>query len=705
MPARQDPETGKPIDIMISWFQRMLGKHPSAAGPGSVPLSNNRLGIGMAHEKSGDLDAAEMVYREILRLEGNSIDALHLLGKLLAKSGKLDESEAMLGKAHSLHPDDVDLACDLCNVYQLKGDLPRARECYSQALEKDPSRPLPHYNLGTTLLGLGDKEAAVLEIETAVRIEPSFYKAKRHLSLLLFEQGVKDRAIPLIKSLLAENEEDATLLYCMGRYLYEEGKYNEAIRHLKYSIKLDDKNKKSFMYLGMCLEKKGAYTEAIQAAERSLEIDHHYIHGMQDLGSVYLGLGDKVRAEKYFKGSLALDVGNVNLLARIGDIYLAKKLYSDAIDYYKNALRVKPDYIPALNNLGACYQEIGNSKKAAEYFQQILLIDPENAESHFNYSLSLLLDGEFGKGWKEYEWGLKASERKTREIRKSDINRWRGENIADQSILVRAEQGLGDEIMFASCLQDLISCAGHVYIECDRRLENIYKRSFPDATIMAITRKNPPLWEKGKYSIDYQVPLGSLPVYFRNSWDDFPRHEGYLKPDPDMVARWKGHLASLGDSKKIGISWRGGTPGTRAEIRSTDLVQWLPIFKVPNTEFINLQYLYSSKELSAFQEEYPVRIHTWDEVTRDVDEAAALIASLDLVISVQTAIVHLSGSLGAPVWVLVPSRPEWRYLNHGNHMPWYPTAQLFRQLPGDPWEVVTQKIGTSLAVKLASNAH
>ena len=319
--------------------------------------------------------------------------------------------------------------------------------------------------------------------------------------------------------------------------------------------------------------------------------------------------------------------------------------------------------------------------------------DAENAQ--LNRALVLLKQGVFARGWLDYE----ARKRTPSEYRPRNFPyaEWNDEPLDGRAILVHAEQGIGDQIMFASCIPDLMQRASHCVVECEPKLEAIFRRSFHTATVTCAQKDasgRDVLAEAP--AIDYQVALGSLPLRFRSTSTDFPRHEGYLRADPAKVAAWRRRLEELPASRRIGISWRGGVQRTRQAVRSLPLAELLPILKCAQTVFVSLQYTDCAAELAEVERDLGIRIWHWQEAIDDYDETAALVCALDLVISVQTSIVHLSGALGRPVWVMVPSVAEWRYLDRGEQMPWYPSVRIWRQDRLGEWQPVVERVAAAL---------
>jgi hypothetical protein len=309
--------------------------------------------------------------------------------------------------------------------------------------------------------------------------------------------------------------------------------------------------------------------------------------------------------------------------------------------------------------------------------------------------------GDYGRGWVDYESRLLSAKQPPRSRR---LPRWHGGALGGRTLLVYGDQGLGDEIMFASCLKEVAREAGRCIIECAPKLVPLFARSFAGAEVYAWAWDGP-VADDGR-DADLEIPLSSLPLYRRRSLADFPAHSGYLVADAARIDHWRARLASLGRGLKVGISWRGGTYKTRTSKRSIPLEHWLPILRVPGVQFVSLQYTKDTAgELSALREAHGVEVTHWPEAIDDYDETAALMSALDLTISVCTAVIHLGGALGRPVWVMVPMGPEWRYGFAGERMPWYPSVRLVRQREIGNWAGVVTAVAERLTERSAGGAR
>lgn len=364
--------------------------------------------------------------------------------------------------------------------------------------------------------------------------------------------------------------------------------------------------------------------------------------------------------------------------------------------HYREALARNDRDAETWDNLGATLQDLGRLDEAIVCYERSMALNANNPVPRWHRSLAYLLDGRFDVGWPDYELRTLNNELQTGA---AAFPRWTGEPAPDKTVLIFGEQGLGDEIMFASCLPDAIARVKHAVVHCHPKLEKLFRRSFPTSTVtsgalldaLALYPDDAPL-------IDAALPSGSLPFVLQRDQSHFPAPQPYLRADPGAVATWRQRLAELGPGIKIGLSWRGGTTGTRQSLRSLQLDDWLPVLRQPNAHFINLQYTNVSTEIGQLAQRYGIHITHWQEAIDDYDQTAALVSALDLVISVQTAVIHLSGALGQRTWVLVPACPEWRYQRHGTRMPWYANVTLHRQNALLDWHDTIERVATDLAL-------
>lgn len=348
------------------------------------------------------------------------------------------------------------------------------------------------------------------------------------------------------------------------------------------------------------------------------------------------------------------------------------------------------------NNLATLYINEGLPMKALEHLDLALAINPGHPQARWNKSLAHLELGQYPEGWSHYDAGFEAMVRNERNYAVEKLPIWQGE--PGKNIVLYGEQGIGDEIMFASCIDELRKISKNVVFDCHVKLHSLFADTWPDMDIYG-TREDENLLWPSRYKFDARIAIGSLPRFFRPNLESFPG-TAYIKPNMAQEAAWAIELAKLGPNPKVGISWIGGHKRTRVEVRSTNLEDMLPILKTPNVDFISLQYTDQAHEIAAFEAKHDIKIHQFPTAVNSPNYAdtAGLVANLDLVITVCTSVVHLAGSMGVPTWVLTPSRPAWRYRLDLDYIPWYgKTVTLFRQAPETTdWKPVIEDVAASL---------
>jgi tetratricopeptide (TPR) repeat protein len=368
----------------------------------------------------------------------------------------------------------------------------------------------------------------------------------------------------------------------------------------------------------------------------------------------------------------------------------------EAVQVCNRMIELRPGFAPFFYNRGVALQKLGKFDDAIKSFSAAIELKPDYAQAHSDLALIQLLLGDFNNGWKHHEWRMMAA--KTREQVPSPMPTWNGEQLQDKVIFVRAEQGIGDEVMFASCFQDLIKLnPKRIIVECDSRLIPLFTRSFPEMEIQGKRESKNIAWLKDFGNIDYQVAMGSLPMFFRKGLDSFPDRKSFLKPGPVLLEKWKKRLAEMGGGIKIGISWRGGSRKSMKASRSIEHQLWKPVLQ-SGVHFVNLQYGDCAEDIKQFEQAAVTHIHDWEDANplTDLDNFAAQISALDLVISIDNSTVHFAGAVGTPTWVLTPNVPDWRWMLEREDSPWYSAVRLFRQNDSGNWPDVISEVKTEL---------
>ncbi len=356
----------------------------------------------------------------------------------------------------------------------------------------------------------------------------------------------------------------------------------------------------------------------------------------------------------------------------------------EALPIARRAVQLCPELPISHYNLGKVLQSGGKLDAAISAYSDAIELDASFALAYTNRGWCRLLQSDFDAGWADYEWRFRTP---LVQIDRYPQPRWNGTPLPEGTLLVHGEQGVGDEIQFASCVPDLVPLVKKCVLVCHPRLAKLLARSFPGVTVVAHERKSDGLPPQIPIAIDAQIAAGSVPNYLRRSVDDFPTRERYLLADPRQKRQWRERFETLGPGLKIGISWFGGGTSEERRHRTTKLSEWRDVLAVGGAQFINLQYGNCADELQGAAAQDGVTIHQFAEADPlgDLDAFAAKVAALDLVISIGNATVHLAGALGVPTWCLVPFVPQWRWGIAGETTPWYPSVQIIRQTAGYDW--------------------
>jgi len=370
-----------------------------------------------------------------------------------------------------------------------------------------------------------------------------------------------------------------------------------------------------------------------------------------------------------------------------------------AHDAFEAAYRLRPGDPRFGADLAFSFQCLGDTARALQTYEQTLAADPNDANTHAGYALSLLGAGEFARGWEEYEWRLRVPG--AAGSAPAPFAQWQGESLEGRTLLVRSEQGIGDEIMFASCVPDLLACGASLILESSRRLTGLFARSFAGVRVIARDRSREPDWA-ALGAVDFHCSAGSLPRWLRRSAAEFPG-TSYLRADPVRVAAWRERLGE-GQGLRVGIAWTGGLPGTLRAARSLSLDALEPLLALPGARFAALELGDCSEAVAAMRRRTGARIDFWPGVAADPDEAGALACALDALVCAPTTMAHLAGALGRPVWVLVPGAGTWRYLWQGERMPWYGSMRLLRRAPGGETRAIVEAARDALAALTRSAA-
>ena len=409
--------------------------------------------------------------------------------------------------------------------------------------------------------------------------------------------------------------------------------------------------------LGIALQKKGDFNESILNFNQAINIQPNFDLAHNNLGNVLKETGK----------------------------------FEEAMISYQQAIKLNPNYAEAYSNLGNALGDLGKFEEAITNYRQALKRNPKYTFFDYNEALIRLTLGEFDVGWKKYEYRFGAT--KVSFMRYQTDKLWDG-NYLDGTLLVWAEQGVGDHILFASMLTDLRKYAKNIILEIDKRLVNLCRRYYEKINFSNIKVIN--LEKKLVSNFDKHIALGSLGQYLRKTKKSFnTTPKKYLLSSPAKEKELRNKFF-VNKKFKVGISWK--SLNEKRKHRNIDLTQMLPILSNPHCDFINLQFGKFDEDLQQLQSKHGIKIRTIKEIDHynNIEDLAALINCLDLVINIQNSNSDIAGALGQKTWVMVSKIPEWRWTINEKKSPWYPTTKLFRQEKAGNWNSVINNINMDL---------
>ena len=573
-----------------------------------------------------------------------------MLRRLLSGIFALDRDRSAVSVPKS--PSRATLLVSEAEACRNAGDLQLAEALYREALEDEPEAMHSWQLLGVLCAQTGRLEEGRSCLEHAVLLDPRNAAALSDLGQVHRLAGSYPHARECFREAL---DIDSALLparLSLARILAEQGDYESAIETYWQRLNQPDVPDEIVVALVELLDRLGRSEKAQTACDVVL-------HGAPDHAQAHASLG----------------------------FLLVKRAFDPAagLRHLDCALNQRPHDAVLHVTRSIALRDLARVDEAIEACGRALALDEGNAMARFHRAIALLLRRDFGRGWPDYEARLASEERPRRSFPSA---RWNGEDLAGKTILVHSEQGIGDQIMFASCLPDLVARAGRVELECSQKLAELFARSFPEVRVRVESAHA----YSSDYIPDFVSPIGSLPLHLRQDEHAFTGGKAYLRADARLTQEYRRRIEALGPGLAIGLSWRGGTIESRRALRSIDPKVLFPALDLPGIHWMSLQYDATSAEVEGFGRNCGLHLHHWQDAIDDYDDTAALVNALDLVISVCTSVVHLGGALGRPVWVAAHHSPEWRYGIEGEAMPWYGSVRIFRQSVAGDWTAVIERI-------------
>lgn len=418
-----------------------------------------------------------------------------------------------------------------------------------------------------------------------------------------------------------------------------------------------------------------------------LEMSSREPMALASIGSLYVERGRWGIGTALLEAAVREAPDDHHALNALGCCYRKTGKTEEAREYLLKALALNPNDAKIMNNLAGSYVNNGEPEKAIEWGQKALKAEPDYRDVLLNMGLAYLEQGDYARGWAAMTAARRKHNRESRNYG-PNVKYWDG--TKGQTVIVFGEQGVGDEIMFAHCLRDLIRDSKEVIFDCHPRLVNIFRNTFPGMKIFP-TRKESVIEWPADVKADAFVAIGALPYFYRNDAASFETHDGYVSADKSLVERYAVPSRGL----RVGLSWIGGTKETHMHLRSLPPDVLGPLLTVPGIEWVSLQYTPDAGVMvDAMREKFGCNISHDAEMNADLDKLFGCIAELDLIVTVPTSNVHFAGALGIPAWIAASRKCSWRYAR--DNMDWYPQHTIYRQ-HSDDWAPVIEGIARDLA--------
>ena len=613
----------------------------------------------LKHHRNGCLDQARAVYLEVLATDPSHTDSSHLLGVIAHQLGRSD------------------LAIDLIHA----------------AIDGHPSVAAYHSNLGNALRAQQRRDDAILAYQAALDIDPRLVETYINLSSVLTDKGRFDEATNCVRQALSLRPDDPELHNQLGTALAIQDRLDEAAASYTRAIELDPAYAEAIYNLGNIFVEMGQLQHAQTCFQDALERQPDFIAAHYNLANALRLLGRLDEAAVRLNHVLTLDPNLPEAHNTLGVVRRDQDRHDEAVASFHQALSLRPDFPDALNNLGNALKAQGDCDAAIVCLRQAIRLKPDFADAHNNLAITLLAGGDFEEGWKEQEWRWRTPQ--MRHARRDfAVPQWRGEPAASKTLLIHAEQGFGDTLQFCR-YAPLASQRGlTVIIEAPDALVRLL-RSLPGVERVVTTGSDLP-------PVDFHCPTLSLPLAFGTTLATVPAAQSYLAPNLSEAARWAKRLDALDPGPRVGLVWAGNPRRHSPALATLDRRRSLPpdllapLFGIEGLRYVSLQ-----KDGPAAPAGLPITDLMAD--VHDFADTAALIANLDLVISVDSAVAHLAAALGKPVWLLDRFDPCWRWLTGRRDSPWYPTLRIYRQNHPGQWSPVISAVADDLRA-LAANA-
>ena len=636
----------------------------------------NRANCFQMNEK---FEEAIIDYGRSLRLKPDFSEAYFGTGETLLKLKNYPDAIKYLINSIELKPNSSKAYYLLGNCLHQVENYDAAIESFDKAINLNPQYIEAYYLKAKSLSDLNRPEESLETLKVACELDEGDSNASMTYASGLLMTKEYETALTIYTNIIAKGS-NLALAYCNRGYaLTLLKRYDEALIDLNEAIQIDPQVSESFTNKALLLNKIEKYDAALEVVNTAIKLNGKKANNFAIRGNSFFNLNKYEEAINDFNHSLEIDHKNLQAFIGKGALFAKLKKYSEALVIYLQGLNFYPNSPELCHNCGSIYHELGLPLKAIEFYNKAIEFNPNMVQSLFNKSLALLLDLQLEEGWRLYD------------ARWTDENfnsapfptlkpRWENSTSDNDRVLVWAEQGVGDEIMFASMYANFLKLAPGAFFQISPKLQSLFERSFPN--IQLISKKE----LINDNAFDHHLPLGDLPKYILNRVESFEKlSKNYLIPNSTQVEKIK-NLLGIASGKLVGISWKSANPSKGFD-RSIQLVELIRALHPLGFRFVNLQYGAEEYEFAKIREEFGVQILQVPEIDsfHDIDGLASIIGACDLVVTSDNSVVHLAGAIGKDTRLLLPKSADFRWFLNSTTSHWYPSVKMYRQREFNQW--------------------
>ena len=522
----------------------------------------------------------------------------------------------------------------------------------------------------------GHTADAIAAYRLTIEIQPGYQQAHYNMGLIHLSHQDYTLAEQTFTAAIALQPDHAPSHYNLGKVLQAQGRIAEAQKAFSQACHLDPGLAQAWFNLAEIAQTNNKLEIALTCYQRALQLRPDMEAACNNLGNAYRKLGQYDQAASCYRKILAQHPQRAEVHNNLGGTLRLQEDFEPALSHLLRAVQLKPDYADAWNNLALTWKNIGDLDRALSCLNQALAIHPEMPLARWNRAFVYLLQENFTAGWADFEWRFRIPQRKSIYPFQLEGPRWQGQPVPSATILVHDEQGIGDTLQFVRYLPLVKARCRCIVLET--RAELISLLHSADGVDQIVPRS-----DDGRPAAlyDYHIPLMSLPGLFHTKAATIPARAPYLYANPQKTAHWLRQLPSA--RPKIGLVWSGRPQHTNDHNRSCRLIDLVPLLSLEGIQFIGLQKGPGAVQIHDLPERFAFL--NLGEALQDFEDTAAVLAHLDMLITVDTAAAHLAGAMGKPVWVLIPFIPDWRWSMQRCDSPWYPSMELFRQPAPKDW--------------------